>query len=108
MVVNAGVPRFTPKNRRLPRLFWPFLGLLLLGCGFHRDGAAVERLRARIQAEVGSAASVNVRTAYGATTVTIRLEKMPAGDSKLVQERVEALTKAEFPRAEYVVLLGKP
>lgn len=68
----------------------------------------MERLRARIQAEVGSAASVNVRTAYGATTVTIRLEKMPAGDSKLVQERVEALTKAEFPRAEYVVLLGKP
>jgi hypothetical protein len=32
---------------------------------------------------------------------------MPQGDSKLVQERVEALTKAEFPRAEYVVLLGK-
>lgn len=81
---------------------------MLLGCGFHRDSAAVERLRARIQAEVGSVASVNVRTAYGATTVTIRLEQLPSGDSKMLQERVEALTKAEFPKAEYVVLLGKP
>jgi hypothetical protein len=83
------------------------LALLSFGCGFHRDDAAAERLRARIQAEVGSGASVNVRTAYGATTVTIRLERLPAGDSKLLQERVEALTRVEFPRAEYVVLLGK-
>ena len=107
MVVNAGVPRPTYKSRRLLGLFWLFVGLLSFGCGFHRDDAAATRLRERIQAEVGSRASVNVRTAYGATTVTIRLEPMPQGDSKLVQERVEALTKAEFPRAEYVVLLGK-
>jgi predicted component of type VI protein secretion system len=107
MVVNAAVPRSTPKSRRLTGLFWLLLALLAFGCGFHRDDAAAERLRARIQAEVGSAASVNVRTAYGATTVTIRLERLPAGDSKLLQERVEALTKVEFPRAEYVVLLGK-
>jgi len=101
------VPRFTPKSLRFPGLFWLFLSLQPFGCGFHRDDAAAARLRTRIQAEVGSAASVNVRTAYGATTVTIRLERMPAGDSKLVQERVEALTKVEFPQAEYVVLLGK-
>ncbi|HEX2672430.1 MAG TPA: hypothetical protein VHM25_16225 [Polyangiaceae bacterium] len=99
--------RFIPKSLQLVGLFWLFLGLLPFGCGFHRDDAPAERLRSRIQAEVGSPASVNVRTAYGATTVTIRLARMPAGDSKLVQERVEALTKAEFPRAEYVVLLGK-
>jgi len=108
MVVNAGVLRPIPKDRRLLGIFWLLSGVLLLGCGFHRDSAAVERLRARIQAEVGSAASVNVRTAYGATTVTIRLERMPAADPKQVQERVEALTKVEFPRAEYVVVLGKP
>jgi len=107
MVVNAAVLRSTQKSRRLSGLFWLFLGLLPLGCGFHRDDAAAARLRTRIQAEVGSSASVNVRTAYGATTVTIRLQRMPEGDSKLIQERVEALTKAEFPRAEYVVLLGK-
>ena len=107
MVVNAAVPRSTPKSLRLTGLFWLFLVLLPFGCGFHREDAASARLRTRIQAEVGSAASVNVRTAYGATTVTIRLDRMPTGDSKLVQERVEALTKAEFPRAEYVVVLGK-
>jgi hypothetical protein len=100
------VPRSTPKSRRIRWLFWLFSCLLSFGCAFHRQDAAAERLRTRIQAEVGSPASVNVRTAYGATTVTIRLERMPTGDSKLVQERVEALTKAEFPRAEYVVLLG--
>jgi len=83
-------------------------GALLLGCGFQHDEAAVERLRTRIQAEAGSAASVNVRTAYGSTTVTIRLERLPAGDSKLLQERIEALTKAEFPRAEYVLVFTKP
>ncbi|HYQ42014.1 MAG TPA: hypothetical protein VER11_08600 [Polyangiaceae bacterium] len=51
---------------------------------------------------------MNVRTAYGSTTVTIRLERLPAGDSKLLQERIEALTKAEFPRAEYVLVFTKP
>ena len=107
MVVNAGVLRFSRKSSILSGLFWLLVGLPLFGCGFHREDAASARLRARIQAEVGSAASVNVRTAYGATTVTIRLESLPAGDSKLLQERIEALTKVEFPRAEYVVLLGK-
>lgn len=68
----------------------------------------MERLRARIQAEVGSEASVNVRTAYGSTTVTIRFEQLPGGDSKLLQARVEALTKAEFPQTDYVVVLAKP
>jgi hypothetical protein len=84
------------------------LGALLFGCGFHRDGAAVERLRTRIRAELASEASVNVRSAYGSTTVTIRLERLPSLDSRLVQERVEAWTKAEFPQTEYVVVLGKP
>jgi hypothetical protein len=81
---------------------------LLFACGFHRDVAAVERLRARIHAEVGSEASVNVRSAYGSTTVTIRLAQLPAGDSKVLQQRVEALAKAEFPETEYVVVLAKP
>jgi len=81
---------------------------LWLGCSFQHDDAAVERLRTRIQAEAGSAASVNVRTAYGSTTVTIRLEHLPAGDSKLLQERIEALTRVEFPRAEYVLVLMQP
>jgi len=89
-------------------LFWLLSLASSIGCRFNRQDAAAERLRARIQAEIGSAASVNVRTAYGATTVTIRLERMPASDSKLTQERVEELTKAEFPSAEYVLVLGKP
>ncbi len=89
-------------------LFFLWSALFLFGCGFHRESAAVERLRARIQAELGSTASVNIRSAYGSTTVTIRLEPLPKGDSKLVQERIEALTKAEFPQTEYVVVLGKP
>jgi hypothetical protein len=33
---------------------------------------------------------------------------MPNLDSLLVQERVEAWTKAEFPQTAYVVVLGKP
>ena len=102
------VPRSTQKSRRRRALSWLLLGALPLACGFHRDTAATERLRARIQAELGSAASVNVRSAYGSTTVTVRLEQLPAGDSKLVQERVEAMAKAEFPRTEYVVVLAKP
>jgi len=102
------VPRVIGKKASFQRLFWLCVGLLLFGCGFHRESAAVERLRARIQAELGSSASVNVRSAYGSTTVTIRLEPMPAGDSKLVQQRIEALTRAEFPHTEYVVVLGKP
>jgi hypothetical protein len=102
------VPCLTPKIRRTRVLSWLLPGALLLGCGFHRDVGAAERLRARIQSEVGTAASVNVRSAYGSTTVTIRLEQLPAGDSKLLQERVEAMAKAEFPRTEYVVVLAKP
>ena len=75
------------------------------GCGFHSDVAALSRLRARIHDEVGTDASVNVHSAYGATTVTIRLEHWPPGDAKLVQSQVEALTKAEFPKTDYVVVL---
>jgi len=108
MVVNAGVPRLRRKNSRSSGFFWLLAGALWLGCGFQHDEAAVERLRTRIQAEAGSPASVNVRTAYGSTTVTIRLERLPAGDSKRLQERIETLTKAEFPRAEYVLVLMKP
>ena len=108
MVVNVGVPRVTRNSRRSGGLFWLVLGALLFGCGFHRDVAAVERLRARIHDELGSDASVNVRSAYGSTTVTVRLQRLPALDSKLVQERVEALTKVEFPQTEYVVVLAKP
>ncbi len=108
MVVNAGVPRVTRKSRRSIGLFWLMLGALLFGCGFHRDVAAVERLRARIHDELGSDASVNVRSAYGSTTVTIRFERLPALDSKLLQKRVEALTKAEFTQADYVLVLAKP
>ncbi|HET7542748.1 MAG TPA: hypothetical protein VFK05_22910 [Polyangiaceae bacterium] len=105
------MPRVTRKKASFRALFWFCSGLLMLGlfgCGFHRESAAAERLRARIQAEFGSAASVNVRSAYGSTTVTIRLEPLPAGDSKLLQARLEAMTQAEFPHTEYVVVLGKP
>jgi len=108
MVVKAGVPDVTRKSPRSSRLFWLLPGALLFGCGFHRDVAKVERLRARIHAEVGSEASVNVRSAGGSTTVTIRLERLPQTDSKLLQARVEALAKAEFPQTNYVVVLAKP
>jgi hypothetical protein len=108
MVVDAAVPRVTRKGHRSLGLFWFLPGALLLGCGFHRDVAATLRLRARIHDQIGSEASVNVRSAYGSTTVTIRLERLPALDSKLLQERVEALTKAEFPQTDYVVVLAKP
>ncbi|HEY0465904.1 MAG TPA: hypothetical protein VGC79_16940 [Polyangiaceae bacterium] len=102
------MPDPTAKSRRSAGLFWLLPAALLVGCGFHREGAKVERLRARIQADTGSEASVNVRSAYGSTTVTIRLEHLPNGDSKLLQERVEALAKAEFPQTEYVLVLAKP
>ena len=108
MVVNAAVLRATRKSRRSAALLGLALAALLFGCGFRRDGAAAARLRARIRTELGSEASVNVRSAYGSTTVTIRLERMPNLDSLLVQERVEAWTKAEFPQTAYVVVLGKP
>jgi hypothetical protein len=84
------------------------LGVLLSACGFHSDVAALERLRARIHDDIGSNASVNVHTAQGKTTVTIRLEHLPASDSTQVQARVEALAKAEFPKTDYVVVLPQP
>jgi hypothetical protein len=68
----------------------------------------MERLRSRIQREIGTEASVNVHSAYGSTTVTIRLARLPAGDSLRVQEQLEALTKAEFPATDYVVVLPRP
>ncbi|MEI9940830.1 MAG: hypothetical protein WDO69_26745 [Pseudomonadota bacterium] len=108
MVVDATVPRVTRKGHGSLGPFWLLLGALLFGCGFHRDVAAVERLRARIHEQVGSEASVNVRSAYGSTTVTIRFAQLPVGDSKLLQQRVEALTRSEFPQTDYVVVLAKP
>jgi len=108
MVVNAGVLRPRRTNRRARWFFWLLPALLLFGCEFRRDVAAVERLRSKIHEQVGREASVNVHTAYGSTTVTIRFEHLPTGDSKQLQERVEALTKAEFPQTDYVVVLGKP
>lgn len=79
-----------------------------LACGFRSEVGALERLRSRIQREIGTEASVNVHSAYGATTVTIRLAHLPAGDSLRVQQQVEALTKAEFPETDYVVVLPRP
>jgi hypothetical protein len=86
---------------------WCLLWLVLGGCGFHSDVGALGRLRTRIHDEVGTDASVNVHSAYGSTTVTIRLEHLPARDPKVVQAQVEALTKAEFPKTDYVVVLAK-
>jgi hypothetical protein len=108
MVVNGTVPRDRRKTPSSLGISWLVLGLLLSGCGFHRDGAAAQRLRAKIHDQVGGEASVNVRSAYGSTTVTIRFEQLPASDSKLLQERIEALTKTEFPETDYVVVLAKP
>ena len=102
------MPRVSEKFRSSLGLFWLVAAMLLFGCGFHRDVAAASRLRARIHDELGCEASVNVRSAYGSTTVTIRLERSPAIDPKLLQTRVEALTKLEFPKTDYVVVLGKP
>jgi len=82
--------------------------MLLAGCGFRSDLGPLERLRTRIQDQTGSKASVNVRSAYGSTTVTIRFERLPAGDSKLLQQQVEALTRVEFPKTDYVVVLTTP
>ena len=90
--------------------WWLLFGvswLALGGCGFHSDVAALGRLRTRIHDEIGTDASVNVHSAYGETTVTIRLDHLPAGDPKGVQSRVEALTKAEFPKTDYVVVLAR-
>lgn len=98
-----------PRKVAEPKaLAWVLLGMLLSACGFHRDVAALDRLRTRIHDDIGSNASVNVHTAHGATTVTIRFEHLPAGDSTRLQAQVEALTKAEFPKTDYVVVLPEP
>jgi hypothetical protein len=81
---------------------------LVAACSFRSDLGAMERLRARISREVGTEASVNVHTAHGATTVTIRLARLPERDSLRVQQQVEELTKAEFPKTDYVVVLPRP
>ena len=73
-------------------------------CGFHSDIAALARLRAEISQQVGTDSAITVRTSEGATTVTVRLAHMPAGDSMQVQAQVEALAKAEFPKTNYVVV----
>jgi hypothetical protein len=82
--------------------------VLLSTCRLHRELPALERLRARIHAEFGSDASVNVHTSQGSTTVTIRLTPLPVRDSKRVQEQVEAFARAEFPGTDYVVVLSRP
>ena len=83
------------------------LSVQLAGCTFRRDVAALERLRTQIRDQIGTTASVNVHSAYGSTTVTIRLDRVPTGDSKQLQERVEALTRTEFPETDYVVVLAR-
>ena len=93
-------------RRRLPvRLL---SGLLLsavsIGCGFHSDIAALDRLRSKIHEQVGTDSAITVRTSEGATTVTVRLAHLPPGDSKRMQAQVEALAKAEFPKTNYVVV----
>jgi hypothetical protein len=80
-------------------------GLLLLGCGFHSDIAALGRLRAEIQQQIATDSAITVHTSEGLTTVTVRLAHLPAADSMQVQARVEALAKAEFPKTNYVVVL---
>ncbi len=75
-----------------------------VGCGFHSDLAGLERLRAKIREQLGTDSAITVRTSEGATTVTVRLVHLPAGDSKQVQARVETLAKAEFPKTNYVVV----
>ena len=102
-------PRAQDKRTKRASLWFSF-GLSWLavgGCGFHSDVAALGRLRTRIHDEIGTDASVNVHSAYGETTVTIRLDHLPAGDPKGVQSRVEALTRAEFPKTDYVVVLAR-
>lgn len=102
------MPGALQKTSRPAVLLALCLTLPLFACGFHSDVRALGRLRARIHDEIGTDASVNVHTAYGSTTVTIRLERVPVTDSKQVQARVEALTKAEFPETDYVVVLARP
>jgi hypothetical protein len=79
----------------------------LLGCGFHSDVDALARLRGQIQARVGTDSAITVHTSEGKTTVTVRLDHVPAGDSIQVQAEIEALAKAEFPKTNYVVLQGR-
>jgi len=108
MVVNARVFRANPNSLKPMGISCLVLGLLLSGCAFRREVAPLERLRTRIEDQTGSKASVNVRSAYGSTTVTIRFAQLPAGDSKLLQQQVEALTRIEFPKTDYVVVLTNP
>lgn len=108
IVVICRVPCAPVEARKSWPVFWLALSLFLLGCGFHRDVAALERLRSRIHDELGTDASVNVHSAYGSTTVTVRFDHLPSGDSKLMQARIEALTKAAFPKTDYVVVLARP
>ncbi len=96
-----------PSQKKRALLFGALCWGALAGCGFHGEPAALAQLRSRIRTELGTNASVNVRSAYGSTTVTVRLEHLPLGDPKLVQSRVEALAKEEFPKTEYVVVLTK-
>ena len=73
-------------------------------CGFHSDVAGLERLRSKIQQQVGTDSAITVHTSEGASTVTVRLARLPPGDSVQVQALVEALAKAEFPKTNYVVV----
>ena len=73
-------------------------------CGFHSDVAGLERLRSKIQEQVGTASAITVHTSEGKSTVTVRLAQLPAADSVRVQALVEALAKAEFPKTNYVVV----
>ncbi len=83
------------------------LGLWLTACGFRSDNSGLTQLRAQIREQIGTDAAITVHTSEGATTVTVRLERLPSGDSKETQARVEALAKAEFPKTNYVVVTSQ-
>ena len=92
------------------RAFWPRAWAVLMltcvpsSCGFHSDVAGLQRLRGKIQEQVGTDSAITVRTSEGRSTVTVRLARLPASDSVRVQALVEALARAEFPKTNYVVL----
>jgi hypothetical protein len=94
------------------RYLWPRAWAVLMlvcvpsSCGFHSDVAGLERLRSKIQEQVGTDSAITVHTSEGKSTVTVRLARLPAADPMRVQALVEALAKAEFPKTNYVVVVS--
>lgn len=88
-----------------------FAFLSCSSCDSFRNVQAMKRAQESIQAECGVSASISANTFKGAsaptksTVVTVRLPEVPSARQEHIESRVKQIVRAEFPRAEKIVIV---